>query len=72
LRLAAGSPHIRNKRPGRVDTFKPGDLVRTPLARIARIVASRADGYVDAEYVDQTLHSMLSATRSPIAVQASQ
>jgi hypothetical protein len=47
-------------------------MVRHPLARIARIVASRADGYVDAEYVDQTLHSVLSATRSPIAVQASQ
>jgi hypothetical protein len=38
-------------RPTRIAGFKPGDLVKTPLGRIARITACRTDELLDAKYV---------------------
>lgn len=42
--------HNPPRKPEHIGGYRVGDLVRTPLGRIARITALRSDGMVDAEY----------------------
>ena len=43
-------------------SLAPGDMVQTPLGRIARITKVRRDGYLDAEYVGVGLSPWASDT----------
>lgn len=39
-------------RPGIPPLFKPGDIVRTPTGRTAKVIEPRSDGKRDLEYLD--------------------
>lgn len=48
--------HNKNKNPHQIAGVKVGDRVKTPLGRIAIILAVRPDGFLDARYEGQHPH----------------